>query len=131
MREADVQLGCLHRRLGRLDRRLRGVVRADVVVELALGDRALFGQRTVAGEIPLGLRELRAALGEVRLRLGQRALERPPVDFEQHLAFADERAFAVIAFDEIARHLRPNLGVDVAVERRNPLTGELDPLGGD
>src|SRR4029079_16075971 len=106
------------------------VVRADVVVELTLGDRPLFSQRTVAGEIPLCLGKLRTARGKVRLSLRQRALERPLVDFEQDLAFPDGRALAVIPFDEISRDLRSNLGVDVSVKGRQPLTRELDPLRG-
>ena len=73
-------------------RRLRRVVRADVVVELALRDGALLGERPVAREVALGLGELRLRLGELRLRLRQRRLERPAIDLEQHFALADERA---------------------------------------
>ena len=73
----------------RRDRGLRGVVRADVVVELTLGDGALLGERPIARQIALGLGELRLAFGELRPRLRQRRLERPAVDLEQHLALAD------------------------------------------
>ena len=40
-------------------------------------------------------------------------------------------ALAVVAFDEIARDLRPDLPVGVAVERRDPFAGNLDGLRGD
>ena len=96
------------------------------------GNGPLFGQRTVAGEIPLGLRELCLRLSARCACACDRAFsKRSPVDFEQHLAFADERAFTVTAVDEIARYLRPDLRVDVAVEGGEPLAGELDSLRGN
>ena len=93
--EAEIQLRGLDRGLRRRDRRLRRVVRAHVVVELTLRDRALLGQRLVARQIALGLGELRLRLGQPRPRLGERGLERPPIDLEQHLALADEGALLI------------------------------------
>ena len=92
----------LDRRLRRLHRGLRGEIRLDVVVELALRDRALLGQRPIALQVALGLAELRLRFGELRLRLRQRRLERPRIDLEQHLALAHDRAFLVVALEQIA-----------------------------
>ena len=82
-----IQLRRLDRGLRRLHRGLRREIGLDVVVELALRNRALL--RRAAGRaatIALGLAELRLRLRELRLGLRQRRLERPRIDLEQHLA---------------------------------------------
>ena len=81
---------------------LRRQVGLDVVVELALRDGALLGERPVALEIALGLPELRLRLGELRSRLRQHGLERPWIDLEQHLPLANERALLVGAPHQVA-----------------------------
>jgi hypothetical protein len=127
--EADIELGGLDCGLCRLDGCLRRVMGAHVVVELTLRNRALLRQRAVAGEIALSLCELRAALREVRARLRQRALERPPVDLEEDIPPPDPCALAVVALDQVSGHLRPDLGVDVAIEGGEPLASDLDAFG--
>ena len=95
-REAEVQLRGLDRRLGRRDRRLRRVVRADVVVQLTLRDGALLGQRPVAREIALGLARAAPALSASRAcAWASAASNGPAIDFEQHLALPDEGAFPI------------------------------------
>src|SRR3974390_1622314 len=47
-------------------------------------------------------------------------LERPWVDFEEYLAFADCRAFFVVLADDVPRDLRANLSIYVAVQRCHP-----------
>ena len=129
--EAEVQLGALDRRLRRGLRRLRRVAGAEVVVQLTLRDGALLGERPIAREIALALGELRAGFGEARLRLAERRFERPAIDLEQQLALPDERAFPIGAAHQVAGHLRPDLGVDEAVERGDPFTGNRDALRRD
>ena len=90
--EAQVQLGALDRGLGGGQRRLGRVARAQVVVELTLGDGALLGERPIAREVALALGELGAGLGQPRLGLAQRRFERPPIDLEEQLALPDEGA---------------------------------------
>ena len=68
------------------------------------------------------------ALGEPGLRLAERGLERPPIDLEEHLALPDERAFPIRPAHQVAGDLRPDLRVDVAVERGDPLAGHGDLL---
>ena len=126
--EPEVELRRIDGRLRRLDGGQRRQIGLDVVVELTLRDRALLGQRAVTGQVALGLPELRLRLAQSRLRLRERHVEGPRIDLEEHLALLDEAAFLVLATHEVARHLRPNLGVDEAVERRDPLGRERDLL---
>ena len=64
---------------------------------------------------------VRLRLGETGVSLRQDGLERPGIDFEQHLTLPHWRTFLVAAPDQVSRDLRPNLRVDVAVERSDPL----------
>jgi hypothetical protein len=121
LREPEIELRRFDGGGRGLDSRLRREVRLNIVVELALRDGALGGQRPVALEVALGLPELRLRLGETRFSLRQNGLERPGIDFEQHLTLPHGRAFLVGATQQVSRNLRPNLRVDVAVERADPL----------
>src|SRR5204863_755675 len=112
--EADVQLCRLDLRAGGVDRRLCGEIGLDVVIELTLCDRTLIRQRPIALQVALGLSELRLRFAELGSSPGQRRIERPRIDLEERLTGADDRALPVAAFHEIARHLRPDLRVDVA-----------------
>ena len=131
LREPDVELGRLHRGRRGFHGGLRREIGLDVVVELTLRNRALAREGPIALQIALGLAELRLRLGQLRPRLREHRLERPAIDLEEHLALAHHRAFVVVALEQIAGHLRANLRVDVAVERRNPFARQRDPFGCD
>ena len=60
--------------------------------------------------------------------VSQRGGERSRIDFEQHLSLADDRALLEAAREKVARNLRSNLRVDVAVERRDPFAGQRHVL---
>ena len=128
-READVQLRGRHGGLGRLDRCLRGQVGLDVVVQLALGNRSGVCERRIPLHVALGAPQFGLGLRELRLHLRERRLERSRIDLEQHLALPDHGAFPIVAFDQIAGHLRPDLRVDVAVQRCDPLARDRDGFG--
>ncbi len=129
LREADVELRGIHGGLGRLDRCLGGEVGLYVVVQLALGDRPLFGERPVALKVALRPADLCLRFGKPRLGLREGGIECPRIDFEQELALVHDRTFFIDAANQIAGYLRANLRVDVAVERRDPLARQADPLG--
>ncbi len=126
--EPEIQSRGLYGRLRRLDRCLCRQIRLDVVVELALRDRARLGERPIARDIALGLSELGLRLRKLRFRLRERCLEGTRIDLEQHITFAHTCAFAVRARNEIAAHLRANFGIDEPVECGNPLARDLDRL---
>ena len=69
------------------------------------------------------------ASAQPRLGLAQRRLERAAIDLEEHLALPHVGAFAVGAAQQVAGDLRPDLGVDDAVEGGDPLAGDRDALG--
>ena len=127
----DVQARGLDRGLRGLHRGVCRELRLDVVVQLTLRDGALLGERRVALDVALSPTELRARFCELRLGLCQRDGERARIDFKEHFVLADHRALAVVPLHQVTRHLRPDLAVGVAVERRNPLAGDLDRLGHD
>jgi hypothetical protein len=45
-------------------------------------------------------------------------LKRSWVNLEENLALPDDRTFFVVLADDVSRDLRPNLGIDIAIERR-------------
>ncbi len=111
--------------------RLRGLLL--LVVELALRDGVLLGERGIA--IDVNLRELKlrlsltdGALGLADLSFGllQCGLEGARVDLEEDLALLDDGALAVVLLDEIAGDLRLDVGIDEAVEGADPLVGDGD-----
>src|SRR6185295_5412240 len=61
----------------------------------------------------------------------QRRLERPAIDLEEHLPLVNGRAFLVVALQQVAADLRPDLCVDVTVERGNPFARQRDALRSD
>src|SRR5581483_8956324 len=72
-------------------------------------------------ELRLGLRQLTSRLRQLSLRLVERCLKLARIDFEQNLAFVYERAFAIVLLHQIARYLRLNVRIHVAVRRRHPV----------
>ncbi len=122
--EADIQFGGLDFSLRRLQRRLRRQCGLLIVVELALRDGALLGQRLVTRQVALCLSQLRLRFGPVGPRLRERGRKRSRIDFEQHLPLPDRRTFLVIPANQVARYLRPDLRVDVSVERGDPFFGQ-------
>ena len=63
---------------------------------------------------------MRLRLRPVALRPVEGRLEGPRIDFEQHLAFADERALCVVLLDYVTGDLGPDLSVHVSVQHRHP-----------
>ena len=127
----DRSFGGGYRSLGRLHRGLSLRLLLDIVVELALGDGAGLGQRSIALDVDLGEAELRLGLQHLPLCLRQlafglieRCLEGTRIDLEQDLAFGHLGAFPIILFDQIAVGLGLDLRVDIAVERADPLIGD-------
>jgi hypothetical protein len=131
LREAEIQPRRVDHRLGHLHRCLRGEVRLDIVVQLALRDRAFDGQRLVPFHVLFGASELGTGLRQLRFGERERRLERARVDFEEHVAFPDRRAVAVGRLHQVPRDLRTNLCVHQTIERRDPLRGDLDCFGCD
>jgi hypothetical protein len=58
--------------------------------------------------------------GRASLGLVDGGLEGARVDLEQRLTLLHQVAFAVVLLDQVAGHLRPDDGIDVAVERADP-----------
>src|SRR5258708_6907716 len=124
--EAKVEVRLFHLSLGSLDRRFRGEVCLDVVVQLALSNGALLGQRSVAVDIELGLAQVGLGLRELCFGLVEYGLKGSRVDLEKHLTLAYKRTFLVGLADDVSSHLGLNLSVDITVERSNPLAVDRD-----
>jgi hypothetical protein len=121
LRPREVQLRLLDRGAGGLDGRLVGLVRLHRVVELLLADRALRGERRVARDVELGLDQRRLRLRQVAALLVQLRLELARVDLEEQLTGLDDVALLVVLGQEVALHLRADLGVDEAGRGADPL----------
>ena len=121
--EAEIQFGRCHGSLCRLHGSFCLRLLLDLVVQLASGNRTRLGQRRVAIHVDLGQSELRLRLSQLPLRLSKRRLKRARIDLKEDLILLDLRAFAIILANQVSVRLRLNLGVDVAVERSNPLPG--------
>src|SRR5579864_1049168 len=128
LRELEVQLGLLHLGLGGLDRGFRRAVRLYVVVELALRYGAFFGQRSVPINVHCSLGELCLSLCQLGVRLFEHSLKGTRVNLKKNLTLADKRAFFVALPDDVSRHLRLDLRVYVAIERRNPFAEDWNVL---
>src|SRR5437879_6172916 len=113
----EIELRLLDAGARRVDRRLRGAIRLHGVVELLLADRAFLGERRIARDVLLRLRELRFGAPEVAFGGIQRGAVRPGVDREEQRAGLDQRSLGVALRLEIALHARPDLCVDRAVGR--------------
>src|SRR5437879_9414246 len=124
--EAEVEVRLFHLSLGSLYRRFRCEVCLDIVVQLALSNGALLGQRSIAVDIELSLAQVGLGLRELRFGLIKHCLERTRVDLEKHLTLAYKRTFLVGLADDVSSHLRLNLCIDVAVERSHPLAVDGD-----
>ena len=118
---AEIELGLLDLRLRRVHRRQVGLVGLHRVVELLLADRALLGQRRVAGDVELGLHQIRLRLLQGAAPLVELRLELARVDLEQQLPALHHRPFLVGLGQQVALHLRTDDGVDVAAEGADPL----------
>src|SRR5205823_5005425 len=130
----DVQPRLVDGGLQRSDGRPRRALRGAGVVELLLAERLLSREGLVARDVVLRLGEAGPGLLEVRFGLGERGVRMPRVDLEEELASPDEAPLLVDAAQEIAFDLRPDLGVDLARGRPDPLAiDRLVPLerGGD
>jgi len=110
----------LDQSFGRLNRRLSGLLRLNVVVQLALCDRSFFGQRRIPVHIHFCFAKLCLRLCELCFRLIKQRLERARINLKKNLAFTDKRTFFVRLPDDVSRDLWLNLCVYVAVERRDP-----------
>src|SRR5258708_39261457 len=115
--EAKVEVRLFHLSLGSLDRRFRGEVCLDVVVQLALSNGALLGQRSAAADIELGLAQVGLGLRELCFGLVEYGLKGSRVDLEKHLTLSYKRNFLVRLADDGFSHFVVHLGVDINVER--------------
>ena len=126
---------CCDRGARRIGGGLGGAVRLHGVVELLLADGAVLGQRRVPIHVLLGLRERGRRPAELALGLVERGLVGPRVDPEQHVARLDDVALRVAARLQVTVHAGADLGVDVAVDRADPLDVDrhvlLDDVGHD
>ena len=82
----DVELGRLDHRLVGGDRRFVLGDQRHLVGDLLLGDRILFGELLIAGEVALRLAQERLVLGQLPLRLGQRRLIGARIDLGDEVA---------------------------------------------
>ena len=102
----EIQSRGLHRGFVGLHRgRQRGGGSLDLIVLLARAD-VLLEQGRIAALVGRGLAVLRAILGEIRLRLTQRGLERTRIDREQQVALLDVLALAEMHLHDLAVDLR-------------------------
>ena len=86
---ADIELGGLDQRLIGGDRRLVLGDQRHLVGDLLLGDRILFGELLIAGEVALRLGEQGLVLGQLALRLRQRRLIGTRIDLGDEIALLD------------------------------------------
>ena len=108
-REFKVEFCLLHCRPGRFDSGLGTEFGLILIVQLTLGDGLGLGERCVAVHVKSAFAELRLRLCPVALRPVEGRLEGPRIDFEQYLAFADERTFCVVLLDYVTGDLGPDL----------------------
>jgi hypothetical protein len=130
---AKVERGLLDRGLGGVDLRARRVARREGVVQLALADRRLLGERQQARDVGVGLLEPGLRGSEVRLRVGKSGLERQRIDLVEEVTLAHERALGERHLVQVALDAGADLDVlraarlaDHFHEHRNVL---LDHLG--
>jgi hypothetical protein len=86
---------------------------------------------SIPRDVELGLGERRLVLSQDTLCLVESGLKLAGVDLEQHFALANEGALLVDLTQDVAHDLRPDIGVDVAVERADPLLGDRHVLLND
>ena len=126
--ESQVQFGLFDGSLVRLDSSLSRELGVGVIVQLALRN----GVRLRLGNIPLHIQlsgaELRLGLGKLGFGLIQHGLKRTGINLKQHIALVNQGTFAIVLLNEVPRHLGLDLGVDVAVQRRDPFAVEGDVL---
>jgi hypothetical protein len=133
-------LGLLHRRFRRRHPGLRRRYRSgrpglglQIVIQLALRNGLRLGQRGIARHVLRGLSQLSLRLYHLRLGLRQlslalieRGLKWARIDLKQQLPLGNDRSFPVILANQVARNVRLDLRVHVAVHRGDPLAGESD-----
>src|SRR2546430_9259098 len=78
--EAEVEVRLFHLSLGSFYCRFRCEVCLDIVVQLALSNGALLGQRSIAVDIELSLAQVGLGLRELRFGLVEQGLKGPRVD---------------------------------------------------
>ena len=72
-------------------------------------------------KLRLCLPQLSLGLSNLALRLFNHSLERPGIDLEENLPLGHLRAFTIKLAHQVAADLRLNLGIDIAIQRANPL----------
>ena len=65
---------------------------------------------------------MRLGLPELPLGLLQGCFKRSRINFEKDLVLLDLRTFAIVLADEVSVGLGLNLGVDISIERADPLS---------
>src|SRR2546425_9267096 len=90
--EAEVEVRLFHLSLGSFYCRFRSEVCLDIVVQLALSNGALLGQRSIAVDIELSLAQVGLSLRELRFGLVAQGLKGARVDLGKHLTLAYTRA---------------------------------------
>ena len=106
-------VGLAHGRLLRRDVGLGHALGLRALIEGLLRDGTAAHQALPALQIGLGVGEIGAGLGEVRLRLRQRGLEWPAVDGEEQVALLYQLPVLEVYRVEIAGHASPHLdGID-------------------
>ena len=120
LRPVEIQLRLLEARPCALDVGLRRTLACLGVIQLLLTDRLFRGQRPVARGRRLRVVERRLVLSQGPLGLVVRRLELAGIDLEESFPGLDEIALLVVPAEDVALDLRPDLGVDEAVERADP-----------
>ena len=108
-RIAELRSGVVDRRLVAGDLRGELVDGRGLRVELLAAGDLLFRKLAQPLQNDLGIPQGRAVLLEFRLRLVERGLKRPLIEFDQQIVLPDERPFPIGDPRDLTRDLRPNL----------------------
>ena len=117
---AKIELGLLNGCFVRFDVCFAGSRSRDGGVSFLIADHLFIEQIDRALLIRIGLCPIGLVFGLSSLGLSERSLERPRIDLEKEIAFLYKTAFLVIARDNVALHLRVDVGINETVQRRNP-----------
>src|SRR5207244_6414202 len=94
---------------------------SDRSISLLIADHLLIKQIHRAFFVCVSLCLVSLVFCQSGLGLGDRGFERARINLKKEIALLNDTAFLIIARDDVALHLRVDIGVDESVERRDAL----------